>query len=220
MALLLAAVLFQGGTALTTQQQSAMPTPDRLAEPTLPAAPSQADNGAQVYWLSCMPCHGDRGQGLTDEFRQVYPPEDRNCWASGCHGKRPYQDGFTLPMSIPALIGPGAINNFSDAAKLEAFIRAAMPFWKPGSLTDDDSWRVTAFILRQNRLWDDSTELNASNAASVKIPQGTPNPVVTPQQTQVQNGSGSNPWLLLIGILLLLVALFLILIKFKNKATI
>lgn len=220
MALLLAAFLFQGGTALTVEQQSATPTPDRLAEPTLPASPSQADAGAQVYWLSCMPCHGDRGQGLTDEFRNAYPPEDRNCWESGCHGKRPYQNGFTLPMTIPAVIGPGTISNFSDAAQLQAFIHAAMPFWKPGSLTDEDSWRVTAFILRQNGLWNDTVELDASNATSVKIPGGTPNPVVTPQQAQVQNGGVLNPWLILIGILLMLVVLFFVLKKSKNKTTI
>jgi hypothetical protein len=41
MALLTAAFLFQGGTALSSSPQS-MPTPDRLAQPTLPATPSQA----------------------------------------------------------------------------------------------------------------------------------------------------------------------------------
>src|ERR1051325_452370 len=102
-ALLFAALFFERRPAAPSHPQltTAVPTPDRLAKPTLPASPSQADYGAQVYWLSCLPCHGDRGQGLTDEFREVYPPEDRNCWNSGCHGKRPYQNGFTLPTAIP-----------------------------------------------------------------------------------------------------------------------
>ena len=149
--------------------RQAVPTPDRLAQPTLPASPSQADKGAQLYWLSCMPCHGDRGQGLTDEFREVYPPEDRNCWNSGCHGKRPYDHGFTLPTSVPALIGPGTLQKFSNAAFLRGYTYATMPYWKPASLTEDETWQVTAFLLRENGLWDAKEELNASNASQVMV---------------------------------------------------
>jgi cytochrome c len=150
-----------------TAQASATPTPDRLAQPTLPPIPSQADFGAQVYWLSCLPCHGDKGQGLTEEFRQTYPPEDRNCWESGCHGERPYEGGFQLPRNVPALIGKGTIEKFSNAATLQAYIRAAMPYWKPGSLSEEDAWRVTAFLLRENGFWDGSMELNSQNAARI-----------------------------------------------------
>ena len=78
-ALLLAGLFFQLGSAETeTLQVTPAATQDRLAEPTLPAVPSQADYGAQAYWLYCSPCHGDRAQGLTDEFREQYPEEDRN----------------------------------------------------------------------------------------------------------------------------------------------
>src|SRR5215467_8930723 len=75
-ALLLAGLFFQNGLADSVRLKAdvvSTPTIDRLAEPTLPAQPSQADYGSQVYWLNCSPCHGDRGQGLTDEFRQQYP---------------------------------------------------------------------------------------------------------------------------------------------------
>jgi hypothetical protein len=67
-ALLLAGLFFDNGRAGSVQVD-ATPTPNRLAEPTLPAAPSQADHGAQVYWLACLPRHGDNVQGMTDEFR-------------------------------------------------------------------------------------------------------------------------------------------------------
>ncbi len=70
--------LLPGNTDLD-QQPQITPTVDRLAEPTLPANPSQADLGAVVYWLSCMVCHGDRGQGLTEEWRAVAGQEDMNC---------------------------------------------------------------------------------------------------------------------------------------------
>ncbi len=200
-----------------------MSTPDRLAEPTLPPDPSQADYGAQVYWLSCLPCHGDRGQGLTDEFRAAYPPEEQYCWERGCHGENPYESGFTLPKSIPAVISPQALAKFSDAAQLQAYIRAAMPFWKPGSLSDDEAWRVTAFLLRQNGLWDGTGELDASNAAGVRILRQTPTLPPTPQQVQVEERSGTAfpaAPLAALGILLLIVVLLVVLKKRQNKATI
>ncbi len=164
-------------------QGSATPTPDRLARPTLPSLPSQADYGAQIYWLSCLPCHGERGQGLTEEFRQTYPPEDRNCWKSGCHGERPYEGGFQLPQNVPALIGKGTIEKFSTAASLQAYIRAAMPYWKPGSLSDEDAWRVTAFLLRENGFWEGSIELNSQNAAAV---------VLDPSASQIARSASAN----------------------------
>ncbi|GAB4455007.1 MAG: hypothetical protein Kow0070_02500 [Anaerolineales bacterium] len=201
-----------------------MPTPDRLAEPTLPPTPSQADYGAQVYWLSCLPCHGDRGQGLTDEFRAAYPPEEQYCWERGCHGENPYESGFTLPKSIPAVIAPEALAKFSDAAQLQAYIRAAMPFWKPGSLSDDEAWRVTAFLLRQNGLWEGTGELNASNAAGVRILRQTPTLPPTAEQAQVEERGGTiSPAALplaVLGLLLLIVVLLVVLKKRQNKATI
>ena len=157
----------------------ATPTPDRLAEPTLPPSPSQADIGAQVYWLSCLPCHGDTGQGLTDEFRLTYPEEERNCWTSGCHGNKPYEDGFTFPKYIPPLIGTATLQKFPNAEILRSYIFAAMPYWRPGSLTEDESWQVTAFILRENNLWAAQDELNASTASRILV--GSPPAIPTPQ---------------------------------------
>jgi len=220
-ALLFAGLFFDSSTADSAMVQAeTTPTPDRLAEPTLPASPSQGDRGAQVYWLSCMPCHGDKGQGLTDEFRATYPSEEEYCWESGCHGANPYESGFTLPKKIPAVIGPEALGKFSDAAQLNAYVRAVMPFWKPGSLTEEEAWRVTAFILRENDLWDDKTELAASNAASVKIPRGTLTPVVTPQQAEGQSGSGVPVWVIGLGILMLLLLLMFVLKKSQNTTKI
>lgn len=178
LAILLSLLFFDGG-ADTISAQSLTPTPDRLAEPTVPASPSQADLGAQVYWLSCLPCHGDRGQGLTDEFRAAYPPEEQYCWERGCHGDVPYEGGFKLPMTIPGVVGDEALAKFADAAQLESYIRAAMPFWKPGSLTEEESWKVTAFVLRSNGLWNGTEELGPQNASRVKIQRGAATPAPT-----------------------------------------
>lgn len=217
-ALLFAGLFFDSGAADSARPQAeATPTPDRLAEPTLPASPSQADHGAQVYWLSCLPCHGDKGQGLTDEFRKTYPPEEEYCWESGCHGANPYESGFTLPKKIPAVIGPNTLGKFADAAQLNAYVRAVMPFWKPGSLTEEDAWRVTAFLLRENNLWDDTTELNASNATSVKIPRGARTPVATLPQGQSGERGANVGWIVLVVLLSAFFILLFLLQKYKMR---
>lgn len=196
---------------------SPTPTIDRLAEPTLPANPSQADDGAQQYWFQCLPCHGDRGQGLTDEFRSLYPPEEQNCWESGCHGPRFYENGWTIPKNVPALVGASTLQKFPDASVLQAYIKAAMPFQWPGTLDDETAWALTAFILRENGLWDASQPLGAGNASAVLIRRGDPARLVTatlPLAPTPLSGRhsrpGSSSWWVLAGAALFLSALFLV----------
>lgn len=193
---------------------------ERLAKPTMPASPSQADQGAQDYWLYCLPCHGDRGQGLTLEFRETYPPDEVNCWQSGCHGKRPYENGFTLPPNIPAVIGENSLQKFPNAAILQSYIFAAMPYWNPGSLKQEEVWRITAFLLRENGYWSDREQLSPSNARNVMVGSGVVTPAVTPQQAGVQPGNRNIGWLILIGSLAVLFILVIVLKKSQNTTTI
>lgn len=217
-ALLLAGLFFQLGSAgANTLQSTPVPTQDRLAEPTLPAVPLQADYGAQAYWLYCSPCHGDRAQGLTDEFRQLYPEEDRNCWNSHCHGDVTYENGFKIPTAVPQLVGSGSLAKFPNAANLYGYIHAAMPFQNPNSLTDEEYYQIVAFLLRQNGLIDGGMEVNASNAAQIVVSRATP--VLTPQ-TQPGSGAASSGWVILLASLLALLILLFILKKIQNTTTI
>ena len=77
----------------------------RVLNQLLPASPQPRDFGQQVYYLNCMPCHGDVGQGLTDEWRDVREEEHRDCWVSGCHGGRAGDEGFPVPHTVPMVIG-------------------------------------------------------------------------------------------------------------------
>ncbi len=165
-----------------------------------------------------MPCHGDRGQGLTDEFRTTYPPEDRNCWTSGCHGTRPYANGFKLPISIPAVIGAGTLQKFANAAVLQGYIKGAMPFWKPGSLTDEQAWQVTAFVLRANGLWDGRVELTPSNAEQVRVRANEASPTSAPGPTTGQDSLQVSWPLVIGGILVLVVVLLLIFLLTKSRS--
>lgn len=173
-------------------QPAATRTP--FSNPTA-TPPTQGGNGANTFQVYCMPCHGDVGQGLTDEFRnRQYPPEDTNCWKSGCHGSRPYENGFTLPMTVPMLIGSGTLTKFQTAQALYGFIRGAMPFNKPGSLSDAQYVNLTAYLLEANRLVSPGIQLDVNTLAAIKIHSGPS----APDLSAPPNG-GSNS--LLIGML-------------------
>jgi mono/diheme cytochrome c family protein len=126
------------------------PTPDRLAEPFLPAYPTQLEEGRHLFWLNCMACHGDKGQGLTAEFRSLYV-EDANCWARGCHGGRVGDGGFPIPQSVPAIISSsGDLPPFGTTEALFEFLRSTHPPQHPGILTDGQYWALTAYLLNEN----------------------------------------------------------------------
>ena len=143
------------------------PTPDRLATPVLPPSPQPRDFGQQVYYLNCMPCHGDVGQGLTDEWRAVWEEDHQDCWASGCHGGRAGDEGFPVPHTIPAVIGaPPILGNFHTPEELYDYLRLTHPPQRPGALSDTDYHNVTAL------LWD------ASGRSISRSDQPAPNPAL------------------------------------------
>ncbi len=156
--------------------RSRMPTPtpdaDRLAKPALtnPQNPTQLDQGSLNYWLICMTCHGDRGEGLTDEWRAVIG-KDQNCWASKCHGANHPPEGFTIPRDRlpPAVIGPGSLTRFNTAQELYDYILASMPWWKPGSLTQEKAWALTAYLLKKNGTLPQGIVLNGTDASAIPV---------------------------------------------------
>ena len=137
-------------TVIKITVSSASPTPDRLAEPPLPANPTQLELGRHLFWLNCMPCHGDRGQGLTVEFRSLYV-EDADCWARGCHGGRTDDKGFPIPRAVPAIVSAtGDLPPFATAQDLFDFLHTTHPPQDPGFLAEADYWALTAYLLAQN----------------------------------------------------------------------
>lgn len=110
----------------------------------------QAKRGAAVFAFYCSTCHGDRGQGLTDEFRATWPVGDQYCWTPACHGLNPPDNGFTLPRYVPALVGSDLLEEFPSALSLFQYIKAEMPYQDPSLLTDQERWDVVAFLLREN----------------------------------------------------------------------
>ena len=144
------------GTASAAGSQTPPPTASasfmspRIQPPVLPDDPLLPDHGEQTFYLLCMPCHGDRGQGLTEEFRREAYQEDMNCWQSKCHASNHPEGGFTFPKAVPPLVGIEALARFETGAQLTSFIQENMPFYKPASLPADDALALAAFLLREN----------------------------------------------------------------------
>jgi hypothetical protein len=145
----------------------------RLTGPDLTVNASQADKGSVVYWAICMACHGDRGQGLTAEWRAVWG-SDQNCWASKCHASNHPPEGFQLPATVPAVLGPGTMARFDDARDLETYIEGSMPWWDPGSLTPEQAMAVTAHLLRQRKAVPRDLELSEANLSAFRPAREVP----------------------------------------------
>ena len=179
------------------------PTPTPRYNPT--ATPSsQGGHGRDLFYIYCMPCHGDFGQGLTDEFRlRQYPPEDTNCWKSGCHGNRPYENGFTLPHTVPALIGRNTLTHFTTARDVYNFIHTAMPFNKPGSLTQEQYLQLLAYLLEQNHIVPAGVQLEPNTLQNIVVrPDATPIITATPLTSPDQTANSPALWIgvIIVGI--------------------
>jgi mono/diheme cytochrome c family protein len=169
-----------------------MTIPDRLAPPVLPDNPTQADLGAKVYYDYCLACHGDRGQGLTDEWRSAWAEGDQNCWQSRCHAASHPPDGFVLPSNIPGVIGDRRLAHYGDAANLHTYIQQRMPWHMPGSLSEEQYWQLTAYLARANGLYDESMVLTAASAASIHF-QAVEQPMLAAEPSPDPSSSPSPP---------------------------
>jgi quinol-cytochrome oxidoreductase complex cytochrome b subunit len=160
-----------GGTP--TIAPNATPTFDmrRLDKPKMPATLSQVDEGQLIYWSICLACHGDRGQGLTDEWRLGAFGEDNNCWESGCHGPNHPPQGFEMPktLTFPALSFAGSLGRFQNAQQLYDYVVEMMPWWNPRSLGSEKAWQVTAYLLKMKGSLPDGFVLNELNASAVPV---------------------------------------------------
>lgn len=193
-------LVFDSVFALSTQP-AAISTPqitptfetDRLVQPATIVPPAQADNGAQIYWGMCMSCHGDHAQGLTEEWRESFGTRESNCWQSGCHGSDAPKSSFVIPETgVPALAGEGKLSRFTNAFELFTYIQQNMPYFRTGGLSNEDTWALTAYLLRSNDRSAEGITLNETNGSAI------------PVHHSVQPPKGEVPsTLLLMGVLIL-----------------
>lgn len=187
--LLAASTLLTGNANASRSRQADLtptslpsPTPtfdvSRLSRPKVPEVLAQVDQGALIYWGVCLACHGDRGQGFTEEWRLGAYADDSNCWGSGCHGKDHPAEGFEIPKNplFPALGTAGALGRFENAQQLYDFVVVMMPWWDPRSLGPEKAWQVTAYLLKMKGSLPDGLALDETNASAVPVHRRITNP--------------------------------------------
>jgi S-disulfanyl-L-cysteine oxidoreductase SoxD len=127
----------------------------------LPVGRGTVMQGRHDYQTLCANCHGDRGEGILE-----YPA------LVGGQG--------TLQSKNPVkTVG----SYWPNATTVWDFIHRNMPYARPGSLTPDETYAVTAFILYLNGIVDEKAELNEKTLPRVKMPNrdgfvGDPRPDV------------------------------------------
>ncbi|MCW5744680.1 MAG: cytochrome c [Alphaproteobacteria bacterium] len=114
----------------------------------LPPGKGTAKQGEEIYLAQCASCHGEFGEG-------------NGRWPELMGGK-----GSLTSDDPRKTVG----SYWPYAPTLFDYIRRAMPFTAPQSLSDDEVYAVTAFILNLNDLWPMDAELDAAKLRSIKLP--------------------------------------------------
>jgi hypothetical protein len=160
--------------------QDPVPTPtyDPLAQPELPPNPTELEMGRYLFWRHCMPCHGDVGQGLTDEFRVLWE-DHANCWDRGCHGGRKEDEGFPIPTLVPAIVTGNHLMQFTSEDDLFEYLKATHPPQYPGFLEDEEYHDIALIVFKMNeRPMDRAVAIPSPMPAVTFVPTytATPNP--------------------------------------------
>jgi len=125
----------------------------------LPAGSGTAAKGEEIYGGLCASCHGETGvEG------PVMPPVGPNeIWAKPAGGHWPY------------------------ATTLFDYIRRAMPFNAPKSLTDGEAYALAAYILNRNGVIAADEVMSAETLPKVEMPKRD-------GFIDVWTTQGENPW--------------------------
>ena len=208
--LLLLLMLLESRSGMVYAQNAPTPSPtyDPLAEPFLPDNPSDDELGHNWYWHNCMTCHGDVGQGLTDEFRTIWPEDHQNCWAHGCHGGRNDDEGFPIPTVVPALVHEGKLAQFPSLQAFEEFLKSTHPPQDPGGLDDEQYRAIARYVFSMNNRPLDK-------AIPMPTPTTTPASTPTPELAQAKDTSSQPTIIIYIGLGIVLI--FVVIWSVRNR---
>jgi S-disulfanyl-L-cysteine oxidoreductase SoxD len=112
----------------------------------LPPGSGKSADGAKIFAEKCALCHGDNGKGGRAARLVGGPP------------KASLDGGKTIA------------NYWPYATTLFDFIRRAMPFTQPRSLSDQEVYALTAYLLAENKLIGENDEINATTLPKVRMP--------------------------------------------------
>ena len=117
--------------------------PDGTGLPPGSGTPAQ---GAPIFQAKCAACHGENGKGGEATMVTSGPP-------------RATLDG-----------GKTIANFWPYATTIFDFIRRAMPANAPKSLTDQEVYALTAYLLSLNKLIGENDVIDAKSLPQVKMP--------------------------------------------------
>jgi hypothetical protein len=125
----------------------------------LPPGSGTAAIGKGVFEEKCAPCHGPQADDpkyrlLVGRFRPLTAAQ--------------------LPESIDPFVGGKPVltigNYWQYATTLWSYIRRAQPFDEPGSLSPDQVYAVTAYLLYLNGIVGEQDVLDAKTLPQIKMP--------------------------------------------------
>ncbi|MEE4243972.1 MAG: c-type cytochrome [Kangiellaceae bacterium] len=114
----------------------------------LPPGSGSVEDGEPLYEAKCAMCHGSFGEG-------------EGAWPKLAGGQ-----GTLLEERPEKSVG----SYWPYASTLWDYIHRAMPFTAPQSLTDDEVYAITAYVLYLNEIVEDDFVLTQDNFAEVKLP--------------------------------------------------
>jgi mono/diheme cytochrome c family protein len=121
----------------------------------LPPGSGTVDAGAAIFKTKCGSCHGANGEGTPP----VYP---------ALVGRDPKGENFVFSTDwkITRTIG----NYWPYATTVFDYVRRAMPHAQPGSLTNNEVYALTAYLLAANQVIPMNSTLDAAALRAVKMP--------------------------------------------------
>jgi mono/diheme cytochrome c family protein len=114
----------------------------------LPPGKGTARDGRQAYDTRCSVCHGARGEGQGD-----YPP------IAGGRGS------LATDKALPTV---GAY--WPYATTVWDYIRRGMPYDHPGTLSTDQTYAITAYVLHLNGIVSEDQVLDERTLPQVEMP--------------------------------------------------
>jgi mono/diheme cytochrome c family protein len=110
----------------------------------LPPGGGTAAQGASIYAQKCEACHGKEGRGGTNAVLINAPGKSDR----------------TMALYVP------------NATTIFDFTRRAMPWPQPKSLTNDEVYALTAYILAGNKIIGENETMSAETLPKVQMPNG------------------------------------------------
>lgn len=144
------------GTPATAAEIAALNTDASPSGDGLPPGSGNAADGAALYQAQCSSCHGVNGEGVAGN-----PP------GPALVGREPREGfGFGNDPKLVRTVG----NYWPEATTLFDYIKRTMPLTAPGSLSDNDVYSLTAYLLVANEILPSGATLDSTALMAVRMP--------------------------------------------------